>query len=486
MAMIKCPECGHVISDRAPSCPSCGAKIENEVVKCPVCGEAYFKEQAECPHCHHRTANASTMENEHPYNVVPPAPQSPSAGVADTNVPQQPSNNAYVQPTVTPVAAQQQQNVYGSSQGMQSQASQPVNNAYQGQPVQPTQQQGGYQAQPAQPTQQQGGYQAQLAQPTNGPQPQFGNTQQPQYGQVPPQTPPPGTQQPQNKNILTIALISVVALLFIGLGAYFFFGSSGNKEQQAYEYALNSNDPAVLESYLNNYRDADPMHRDKISQQLAQLKQSELDWTNTMVSGSKTALADFLSKYPNSTHKAEAERKIDSLDWLVAKKANTAEAYNLYVTEHPNGVYIDEANSSLNVAKTKNITPKEKEMLALVFRSVFRSINDRDDEGLTSNFSDFLSSFLGKSNASKSDVIAFLNKIYKDDITAMEWRANNDMKITKREIGIDEYEYSVDFSAKQKIEREDEDQETEANYRIKAKVNPDGKITELNMVKVIK
>ena len=486
MAMIKCPECGHVISDRAPSCPSCGAKIENEVVKCPVCGEAYFKEQAECPHCHHRTANASTMENEHPNNVVPSAPQSPSAGVADTNVPQQPSNNAYVQPTVTPVAAQQQQNVYGNSQGMQSQASQRVNNAYQGQPVQPTQQQGGYQAQPAQPTQQQSGYQAQPAQPTNGPQSQFGNPQQPQYGQVPPQTPPPGTQQPQNKNILTIALISVVALLFIGLGAYFFFGSSGNKEQQAYEYALNSNDPAVLESYLNNYRDADPMHRDKISQQLAQLKQSELDWTNTMVSGSKTALADFLSKYPNSTHKAEAERKIDSLDWLVAKKANTAEAYNLYVTEHPNGVYIDEANNSLNVAKTKNITPKEKEMLALVFRSVFRSINDRDDEGLTSNFSDFLSSFLGKSNASKSDVIAFLNKIYKDDITAMEWRANNDMKITKREIGIDEYEYSVDFSAKQKIEREDEDQETEANYRIKAKVNPDGKITELNMVKVIK
>ena len=472
MAMIKCPECGHVVSDRAPSCPSCGAKIENEVIKCTVCGEAYFKEQAECPHCHHRTANTSTMEHEHQNNVVPPVPPTPSAGVTDNNVPQQSSNNAYVQPTVTPVAAQQQQTPYGNTQSAPSQVNQPVNNAYQGQPVQPTQQQGGYQAQPAQPT--------------NGPQPQFGNTQQPPYGQVPPQTPPPAGQQPQNKNILTIVLIAVVALLFIGIGAYFFFGASGNKEQQAYEYALNSNDPAVLESYLNNYRDADPMHRDKISQQLAQLKQSELDWTNTMVSGSKTALADYLSKYSNSTHKAEAERKIDSLDWLVAKKANTAEAYNLYVTEHPNGVYIDEANNNLNVAKTKNITPKEKEMLALVFRSMFRSINDRDDEGLTSNFSDFISSFLGKSNASKSDVIAFLNKIYKDDITAMEWRANNDMKITKREIGIDEYEYSVDFSAKQKIEREDEDKETEANYRIKAKVNPDGKITELNMVKVIK
>ena len=486
MAMIKCPECGHIVSDRAPSCPSCGAKIENEVINCAVCGESYFKEQAECPHCHHRTANTSTMEDEHHTNDVPPMPPPPPAGVANNNVPPQQSNNAYAQPTVTPVAAQQQQTSYGNTQGAPSQANQTVNNAYQGQPVQPTQQQSGYQAQPTQSTQQQSGYQAQPTQPTSGPQPQFGNTQQPPYGQVPPQTPPPGVQQPKNKNILTIVLISVVALLFVGIGAYFFFGSSGSKEQQAYEYALNSNDPAVLESYLNNYRDADPMHRDKISQQLAQLKQSELDWTNTMVSGSKTALADYLSKYPNSMHKAEAERKIDSLDWLVAKKANTAEAYNLYVTEHPNGVYIDEANNNLNVAKTKNITPKEKEMLALVFRSMFRSINDRDDEGLTSNFSDFISSFLGKSNASKSDVIAFLNKIYKDDITAMEWRANNDMKITKREIGIDEYEYSVDFSAKQKIEREDEDKETEANYRIKAKVNPDGKITELNMVKVIK
>ena len=59
------------------------------------------------------------------------------------------------------------------------------------------------------------------------------------------------------------------------------------------------------------------------------------------------------------------------------------------------------------------------------------------------------------------------------------------MKISKREIGIDEYEYSVEFSANQKIQREDEDKETDANYRIKAKVNPDGKITELNMVKVL-
>jgi len=487
MAMIKCPECGREISDRAPSCPSCGVKIENEVIKCPVCGDVYFKEQAECPHCHHRATNDLNTEQEHTQNSMPSTPPASSANPVQGNTPQQPYNNATTYPTENANVGQPQQNAGESTQNVQSQPNQPAYNAYQTQAVQPMQQQqSGYQGQPTQTSQQQNAYQGQsTAQPTSGVQPQSGGAQQPPYGQVPPQTPPPITPQKRNKNITTIVLIVVIGFLLIGFGVYVFSGSTAGKEQQAYEYALNSNDPAVLESYLNSYRDASPEHIDKISQQLAQLKQAEQDWTNTMVSGSKSALAEYLNKYPNSIHKGEAERKIDSLDWVAAKSANTTEAYNLYITEHPNGDHIDEANNSLNVAKAKNITPKEKEMLALVFRSMFRSINDRDDEALTSNFSDFLSSFLGKSNASKSDVIAFLNKIYKDDITAMEWRANNDMKISKREIGIDEYEYTVDFSAKQKIEREDDDKETEANYRIKAKVNPDGKITELNMVKVL-
>ena len=75
MAMIKCPECGREISDRAPSCPSCGVKIENEVIKCPVCGDVYFKEQAECPHCHHRTANDLNTYNplllQTPFRATP-------------------------------------------------------------------------------------------------------------------------------------------------------------------------------------------------------------------------------------------------------------------------------------------------------------------------------------------------------------------------------------------------------------------------------
>ena len=42
MSMIKCPECGHQISDKAPVCPNCGVEIAGKITKCPQCGEILF------------------------------------------------------------------------------------------------------------------------------------------------------------------------------------------------------------------------------------------------------------------------------------------------------------------------------------------------------------------------------------------------------------------------------------------------------------
>ena len=52
MAIIKCPECGHQISDKAPTCPSCGVEIKGKIIKCSQCGEVYLYDQEMCPNCH--------------------------------------------------------------------------------------------------------------------------------------------------------------------------------------------------------------------------------------------------------------------------------------------------------------------------------------------------------------------------------------------------------------------------------------------------
>ena len=51
MAIIKCPECGHQVSDQAKTCPSCGIEILGKIMPCPECGEIVFKNQRSCPCC---------------------------------------------------------------------------------------------------------------------------------------------------------------------------------------------------------------------------------------------------------------------------------------------------------------------------------------------------------------------------------------------------------------------------------------------------
>ena len=61
MAIIKCPECGRQISDKAPTCPSCGVEIAGKITKCPNCGEVYFSNLEMCPNCHELNPSLTKM-----------------------------------------------------------------------------------------------------------------------------------------------------------------------------------------------------------------------------------------------------------------------------------------------------------------------------------------------------------------------------------------------------------------------------------------
>ena len=66
--IIKCPECGRQVSEKAPTCPTCGVQIAGKITRCSECGEIYFIEDGMCPNCHH--SNVS-------YRPVTPAPSAP-------------------------------------------------------------------------------------------------------------------------------------------------------------------------------------------------------------------------------------------------------------------------------------------------------------------------------------------------------------------------------------------------------------------------
>lgn len=49
MALMKCPECGKEISDKAASCPNCGAVVKKKF--CQHCGEQIDSDCVICPKC---------------------------------------------------------------------------------------------------------------------------------------------------------------------------------------------------------------------------------------------------------------------------------------------------------------------------------------------------------------------------------------------------------------------------------------------------
>lgn len=401
MAIIKCPECGRQISDKAPTCPNCGVEIAGKIIKCPHCGEIYFSSQEMCPNCH-EIASAG-----------PAAPVTPAASVNPPTPPTPPT------PPVPPV----RQTPMAAGNG------------------------------------------------GNG---RNGNNSENEAQQ----------KAEKKKSARSILIISLVfSVLVCGILYYFYDNANRNKEEEAYEYAMQSSDPMVLQSYLDTYKDAEEAHRDSIMAHLEMLKSIDQDWTNALVSGSKQALEDYLQKYPNSPHKQEAWNKIDSIDWNVAKAADNVQAYQAYLDAHADGAHIEEAENAMKKAKSRDLQPEEKQMVSGLFRQFFQSINSHNADGLSATCEDILSSLLGKTSATKADVVTFMDKLYKDNVTNMNWHINNDYQIKKREVGEEDYEYQVQFSAVQNLDLTDGSKK-QNNFKINAVVSPAGKVSSFNMNQV--
>ena len=429
MAIIKCPECGRQISDKAPTCPSCGVEIAGKITKCPNCGEVYFSNLEMCPNCHELNPSLTRMTSQAGMNQ-----QAPSMAQ------QQEAENAARQNAI-------QQEEIRRQEALRQQV----------RPQTP--------ARPATPP----------TPPVPPVRPQQTHSQNGGNGE--------GTQE-KKKSARGVIIISLIfAFLVCGIFYYFYDNANKNKELEAYEYAMQSSDPMVLQSYLDTYKDADEAHRDSIMAHLELLKQTDQDWTNAVVSGSKEALQAYLDKYPDSPHKQEVLNKIDSIDWNVAKNADNVEAYQAYLAAHADGSHIEEAENAMKKAKSRDLQPEEKEMVSSLFRHFFQSINTRDTDGLQASCEDILSSLLGKNSATKADVVTFMNKLYKDDVTNLNWFLTNDYQIKKREVGDEDYEYQVQFSAREEVQLTDGTKKTNL-FKINSTVSPDGKVSAFNMSKI--
>lgn len=387
--IIKCPECGRQVSEKAPTCPSCGVQIAGKIIRCHNCGEVYFIEDGVCPACHQPALQTAQKANVQK-NVAVPITHTEATTPKPTTHELHPKAN----------------------EAANGQAS--------------------------------------------------------------------AEQKPDTKGRKTFLAAIFFSIIVCGALFAFYSNAQSNKEEEDYEFALRSTDPEVLQSYLLRYTDAPEEHRDSINAHLLRLQKGDEEWQNAVLSNSRAQLQAYIDNNPESVHRQEALNKIDSLDWALAQKTNDFAAITEYTKQHPDGRYIDEASILLSKMRSTTVMAEEKSMVQSVFRQFFQSINSRDESRLTSTVGMVLNTFLGKTNATSDDVISFLHKIYKEDITNMNWHIDTDSyNISKQEVSEEEYEYTVTFNAKQDIERASGKESF--TYRISAVVSNNGKITDFSL-----
>lgn len=402
MAIIKCPECGHQISDKAPTCPSCGVEIKGKIIKCPVCGEVYLYDQEMCPNCHHANFAPIPVESSSSYVREEPNPRPIEDEDMESEIPFEDDNDA------------------------------------------------------------------------NSPSEE--RSKQPKRKKE---------TSKKRKNYSALIVAFVLALIILAVSGYFYNKTKTEQEANSYGNAMSSKEPIVLQSYLDQNPDAPKAHRDSVLARIKFLQEIDKDWTDVVASGSKTVLLDYLEKNPKSSHRDLAFKMIDSIDWEIATKENTVEAYDTYAKEHPQGQHYDAAVDASKMLQSNTLLPGEKDMVNNIIRRFFQSINDKDEKKIQSTVGNSLTNFLGKSNQTKGDVSAFVQRQWKPDFAKVTWHILGDYKINKKPMGDSKFQYDVQATATKRIERKDKKAVPEAKYRLNATVNSDTTIVALDLTKII-
>ncbi|MDO5525417.1 MAG: zinc ribbon domain-containing protein [Prevotella sp.] len=239
--IIKCPECGRQVSDRAKTCPGCGVDIAGNVTTCQSCGATVFSDQEMCPVCHAMLAGTQTANRD---TVV----------AQDVMTAKETLDNS--------------DGANGSKNG--------------------------------------------------------------------------GKKKRTAVWVIVVALVVTLSVVFGGL--YLYQNMERHNEEEAYLNALASNEPSVLQNYLDIYGGRAPQeHIDSVEVYLDRFKEMDKEWNDAKVSRSRTALERYLKMHPGSVHEPEAKIMIDSIDWVVATLADTQDSYQRYMNGHPDGMHYDEA-----------------------------------------------------------------------------------------------------------------------------------------------
>lgn len=358
--IIKCPECGHQVSDKAPVCPSCGVEIAGHVVKCPHCGEIYLKADEICPNCHQpQTASTEDLRQEEEEYAQTDHQQEQAPVQQEWQREDQPAEA----PVVTPVDEEE-----------------PIAIAT---PI----------VEEVRPTTTHSRHEQQTG----------NQQQQTDTNHTGEQQKPKEDKEKKNKHIsLLVSLAITVITCFVLL--YFYQDGKANTERNDFESAMQSKNADVLQQYITDYEQTAPIaHIQEARKLLTSLQGIKDDWADV---------------------EKQNKEKLDSMDWAAACAANNEDAYAKYIAQHPDGRHHVEAGKLAQQLMTVTEKKMEADAAkqAEPVRRLLVAMNSKSTEGISGAVAETLT-FNGASNATSKEVVKYMrDKLYQADVKSITWK----------------------------------------------------------------
>lgn len=430
--IIKCPECGHQVSDKAPVCPSCGVKIANHIIHCSYCGEIYLDEEEICPNCHHTPMADSHTTTGHVE----------SAPISDDSTSDSQSDNIN---KVASSVVEEQEIV---------QQGEPEEQIVQATPI----------AEPTSHT-----YPEPIDDETTEVEAKDSEDNQ--------------TQEKQKKNNHVALLISfVIAAIICFVLLYFYQDKQKNNEAEAFTEAMQSQNPNVIQQYLSKYKQTISLeHRNEAESLLKKLTQSSENWNAVLSKNDRKTFQEYLDANPNTPYKQIILSKLDSIDWASAVKQNTEDAYAEYIASHSNGAHASEAGKLAQqlMSQSEKKAQENAQKAADPIRRFLVGMNTKSTSAIEGCMASSFS-FNGASGASIADINKYMaDRLYQADVKNINWHMEQPTSCDPIEQDGKAAGYKLTIPARLEIAREGGT--ANLRYQISASVSADNKITSISL-----
>lgn len=435
--IIKCPECGHQVSDKAPVCPSCGVEIAGKIIRCPHCGEIHFISDGICPNCHHSLTGAATTDNSHADNDA--EENRPTAETTEEQNGR--SSNDDVD------SLDEEERVYKEEE-----------QAVQAIPLTPNGQSASEETEEA------------IVSPIK---------EQPESKGTKPAS--NGDDSGQGKKSRWPLIVSVIIAIGICVALLFTYNHANQtNEEREFRTAMESRDPGILQSYLNTYVNAPEAHRDSVQALLNAIRASDPQWQTIKNSSDVNALKDYLKQNPNTPHRQEILNKIDELDWKAALQTHD---FANYLSLHQNGLHAAEAVDSVKLTMDLPAGQADKQKAISAVRSFLVAINSHNEERLLGCVAGHLDYLNEKTSVDGKEAVNYMAIIYKD-ADRLNWHVDNAdaAKVTKTGNG-NSTQYAITMPARLSVNY-NSGRNVQAKYNIQAKINASGKISAIKLIRI--